>query len=223
MTQEEKQVLIIDLCARLPYYTELYSNVADGNWAILTPVVISNLMNADKDLVIKPYLRPMESMTSDEKMEWFQIRQKHCDMSGFNELQERADFTSESSDWLNKKGFDYRGLIPMGLALESPDGMYNKEEPEKGSEVPIPKTVDEAVKTLAKILSKEDRDYLLENGAISMHDSLGRWIRNEWGLWAGSELKDELMNMNKGLNHPDDMSNYIIEEFIKYWNNKTHA
>ena len=123
-------------------------------------------------------------------------------------------------DWLNAHHFDYRGLIPMGLALEAPDGMYNKEEPEKESEIPIPKTVDEAVKTLAKILSKEDRDYLLENGAISMHDSLGRWIRNEWGLWTGSELKDELMNMNKGLNHPDDMSNYIIEEFIKYWNNK---
>ena len=95
-----------------------------------------------------------------------------------------------------------------------------RRESEEGSEIPIPKTVDEAVKTLAKIVSKEDRDYLLENGAISMHDSLGRWIRNEWGLWTGSELKDELMNMNKGLNHPDDMSNYIIEEFIKYWNNK---
>ena len=51
-----------------------------------------------------------------------------------------------------------------------------------------------------------------------MHDSLGRWIRNEWGLWTGSELKDELMG--KGFNHPDDMSNYIIEEFIKYWNSK---
>jgi hypothetical protein len=96
--------------------------------------------------------------------------------------------------------------------------MYDKEEPEKESEIPIPKTVDEAVKTLAKILSKEDRDYLLENGAISMHDSLGRWIRNEWGLWTGSELKNELEK--KGFEHPDDMSNYIIEEFIKYLNNK---
>jgi len=102
----------------------------------------------------------------------------------------------------------------------APPGMYNKEESETGGEVPIPKTVDEAISTLEKILSKEDREYLLKNGAISMHDSLGRWIRNEWGLWTGSELKDELMNMNKGLNHPDDMSNYIIEEFIKYWNNK---
>ena len=45
MTREQRQLLLKDLCARLPYYTELYSNVADNNWAILTPVVISNLMN----------------------------------------------------------------------------------------------------------------------------------------------------------------------------------
>ena len=61
-------------------------------------------------------------------------------------------------------------------------------------------------------------EYLLENGAVSMHDSLGRWIRNEWGLWTDSELKNELNK--KGFDHPDDMSNYIIEEFIKYWNGK---
>ncbi len=100
------------------------------------------------------------------------------------------------------------------------ENFIKNEDKEEESEIPVPKTVDEAVKTLAKILSDEDREYLLENGAISMHNSLGRWIRNEWGLWAGSELKDELMNMNKGLNHPDDMSNYIIVEFFNYWNNK---
>ena len=99
--------------------------------------------------------------------------------------------------------------------------LIKNEDKEEESEIPVPKTVDEAISTLEKILSDEDREYLLKNGAISMHDSLGRWIRNEWRLWTGSELKDEMMNMNKGLNHPDDMSNYIIEEFIKYWNNKT--
>lgn len=101
------------------------------------------------------------------------------------------------------------------------ENLIKNEDEEEESDVPVPKTVDEAISTLEKILSDEDREYLLKNGAISMHDSLGRWIRNEWGLWTGSELKDEMMNMNKGLNHPDDMSNYIIEEFIKYWNNKT--
>ena len=117
-----------------------------------------------------------------------------------------------------KGHLDFNHLIEKGLALEAPEGMYNKEEPEKESEIPIPKTVDEAVKTLAKIVSKEDRDYLLKNGAISMHNSMGRWIRNEWGLWTGSELKNELKK--KGFEHPDDMSNHIIEELIKYWNTK---
>ncbi len=93
-----------------------------------------------------------------------------------------------------------------------------KNEDKEDSEIPVPKTVDEAISILEKILSDEDREYLLENGAISMHDSLGRWIRNEWGLWTDSELKNELRK--KGFEHPDDMSNYIIEEFIKYWNNK---
>ena len=96
--------------------------------------------------------------------------------------------------------------------------LIKNEDEEEESDIPIPKTLDEAISTLEKILSDEDREYLLKNGAISMHDSLGRWIRNEWGLWTGSELKNELKK--KGFEHPDDMSNYIIEEFIKYRNNK---
>lgn len=96
--------------------------------------------------------------------------------------------------------------------------LIKNENEEEDSDIPVPKTVDEAISTLEKILSDEDREYLLKNGAISMHHSLGRWIRNEWGLWTDSELKNELKK--KGFEHPDDMSNYIIEEFIKYWNNK---
>ena len=37
----------------------------------------------------------------------------------------RVDEISEFIDWLNENHFDYRGLIPMGLALEAPEGMYN--------------------------------------------------------------------------------------------------
>lgn len=220
---EDRKLLLIDLCARLPYGVRYKG---DCGWPINPyqhTTALCNILNAEEPLV---YLRPMSSMTEEEENEW----------RGFNidplleavgkphtrieDLMLIAKSQYEPLDWLNAHHFDYRGLIEKGLALEAPDGIYNKEESRKGSEIPIPKTVDEAVKTLAKIVSKEDRDYLLENGAISMHDSLGRWIRNEWGLWTGSELKDELMNMNKGLNHPDDMSNYIIEEFIKYWSNK---
>lgn len=223
MTKEEKQLLLRDLCARSPYGVIVdVSRVEEWKQLTFTPFILSNYY--DDIEKVKPYLRPMSSMTTEEEYEYHQYKNidyleiremKHMEM-----LETTALCFSHAIDWLNAHHFDYRGLIPMGLAIEAPEGMYNKEEPEKGSEIPIPKTVDEAVKTLDKIVSKEDRDYLLENGAISMHNSLGRWIRNEWGLWTGSELKDELMSMNKGLNHPDDMSNYIIEEFIKYCNNK---
>lgn len=219
MTQEEKQLLFIDLCARLPYKVKcsitkkgVVRELKPMNNGISMPVnqvrdvTVKKTLNTDiisdfvnDNIVLKPYLRQMSSMTDDEQDELDNIRLGNY---------------GEDVDWLNKNMFDYRGLIPMGLALEAPEGMYNEEEPE----IPIPKTVDEAVKTLAKIVSKEDRDYFLENGAISMHDSLGRWIRNELGLWADtdSELKNELKK--KGFEHPDDMSNYIIEKFIKYLN-----
>ena len=205
MTQEEKQLLLKELCDRLPYGVIYHRN--DGANIELREIDIKNgTLNYTDNIVVrecKPYLRPMSSMTEEEYEEF-----------GYDVLR----YTPREFDWLNKHHFDYRGLIEKGLALEAPEGMYNKEESEKGSGIPIPETVDEAVKTLAKIVSKKDRDYLLENGAISVHDSLGRWIRNEWGLWTGSELKNELKK--KGFEHPDDMSNYIIEEFIKYWNNK---
>ena len=38
-----------------------------------------------------------------------------------------SEFTAEGFDWLNAHHFDYRGLIPMGLALEAKEGMYKTE------------------------------------------------------------------------------------------------
>lgn len=242
MTQEEKQLLFKDLSARVPYKVKIKVRSNDIRTVRAVDVVEGIVHFVESDSispfgvhieqpmtfrqVVKPFLRPLSSITLEEiedlaKSSGLDLTHRFADVNTLKTLFPVDIFHfSGVVDWLNAHHFDYRGLIEKGLALEAPDGMYNKEESEKGNEIPIPKTVDEAVKTLAKIISKEDRDYLLENGAISMHDSLGRWIRNEWGLWTGSELKDELMNMNKGLNHPDDMSNYIIEEFIKYWNNK---
>lgn len=78
----------------------------------------------------------------------------------------------------------------------------------------IPKTVEEAIEFLDKELNKEDKEFLIEHGAVSVHHSLGRWIRNNWGLWESSELKGLLME--KGYSEPDEMSNYIIEEYIKH-------
>lgn len=64
-------------------------------------------------------------------------------------------------------------------------------------------------------ISNEDKEYIKEHDAIEFHHTLGRWIRNTFCLWnKESGLKSELLE--KGLTHPDDMSNYIIEEYQKH-------
>ena len=65
---------------------------------------------------IKPYLRPISSITEEEK-EYFGIP---FTSEGLVTLTD----TVECMDWLNAHHFDYRGLIEKGLALEAPKGMY---------------------------------------------------------------------------------------------------
>jgi len=130
MREEDKELLLKDLCARLPYDVKMeYCGKAYSIFSRPFKSVICLINGAGQVSTslskCKPYLRPMSDITTDEKMEWFNMRQNHCGMSGFNAIQERADFTSESLDWLNEHHFDYRGLIEKGLALEAPEGMYN--------------------------------------------------------------------------------------------------
>ena len=66
---------------------------------------------------IKPYLRPMSSMTVREKEKLDRILEY---MYYDNETP-----VSAASDYLNEIHVDHRGLIPMGLALPAPEGMYN--------------------------------------------------------------------------------------------------
>ena len=216
MTQEEKQLLLKDLCTRLPYGVKVnitnewfYDEIEPYDRRLDCDVIKSIRENR---YTVKPYLRPMSSMTEEEQ----RTLDSMCNGVEMVSRLSGLKMFDKAFDWLNANHFNYR--LPPHLFIEAPEGMYNEGESRKGRDIPVPKTVDEAISTLEKILSDEDREYLLKNGAISMHDSLGRWIRNEWGLWTGSELKNELKK--KGFEHPDDMSNYIIEEFVKYWNNK---
>jgi len=122
MTQEEKELLIKDLCARLPYSgVQIHISYANGFKydKTLTYEDVKNYsqLPACSTTIVKPYLRPLSSMTDEEREEYSQF---------IAEINGCAYFIDPISqmDWLNKNMFDYRGLIPKGLALEAPEGMY---------------------------------------------------------------------------------------------------
>lgn len=77
----------------------------------------------------------------------------------------------------------------------------------------LPATLEDAVKYLDKHLDEESKEYLMYKSAASCHHTVGRWIRNTFRLW--DKDKSPLYNhlFEKGFLDPDEMSNYIIEEF----------
>lgn len=120
MTRVEKELRIKDLYARLPYgvFVEENRTKLDPDPVIYTYDYHPYIDNC------KPYLRPMESMTEEELKEFYIIEDLGEHPVVWNKPQYNWKFTVNGIDWLNKKGFDYRGLIPMGLALEAPEDMY---------------------------------------------------------------------------------------------------
>lgn len=127
MTQEEKQLLLKDLCSRLPYGVkglhrgqvhELFT--IDGREANNACIQVDGYDAWFSVDTFKPYLRPISSMTEEETMEFAKTTIKTPDWYPMW----ATDWTTDAYDWLNKNHFDYRGLIPMKLALEAPEGMY---------------------------------------------------------------------------------------------------
>ena len=115
MTNEEKQPLLIDLCARLPFGVNVLVSSAHATDPIRKKLDANLLFGLQKSvLTIKPYLRPMSSMTEEEKKEEFEMWAWKCS-------------NWEMVDFYNRHHLDYRGLIPMGLALEAPKDMYKTE------------------------------------------------------------------------------------------------
>ena len=125
MTQENKELLLKDLCARLPYNIVINCTEEDDEKTnfncFLAPDMIKDIKSETAYWIIKPYLRPMSSMTEEEKIESLEFAWE----DDYGRLASYEENIPKYIDWLNKKMFDYRGLIPMGLALEAPKGMYN--------------------------------------------------------------------------------------------------
>lgn len=128
MTQEEKQLLLKDLCARLPYAVKIIDEPAHclGElFLISTTDMVEYETETDSGMQtiynIRPYLRPMSSMTEEEKADYHFYCETVWDSA--EESYYHYD-TFTSIDWLNAHHFDYRGLIEKGLALEAPKDMY---------------------------------------------------------------------------------------------------
>ena len=122
MTQNEKDILSKDLCARLPYGVKVHFSGWDREY-LQQKEMVDTLYSIDSDGYcntyeydsllelgnIKPYLFPISSMTEEQNLEYLRT----C--WGGN----AGAPTLVSFDWCNKNHFDYRGLIPMGLANDA--------------------------------------------------------------------------------------------------------
>ena len=178
MTQEEKNLLLKDLCGRLPYVTyvriidptcldkhesvtegcvggysstrmcqdysmdEIFEFIESGGTVkSYLPLLPNNedeylygaRVNGGKWMIndayyvdeIRPYLRPMSSMTEDEKKEFESLGWRVDDLDNNTPWIHNTYNVFDGVDWLNANHFDYRGLIPMGLALPATEGMYD--------------------------------------------------------------------------------------------------
>ena len=128
MTQEDKDLLLKDLCARLPYgvmidyeshiymLNEIDPACKDMDYITCRIQDVERLMCAKSVMIenIKPYLRPMSSMTEEEAEEY-----RNIDNRSYSCPMDYAHIpASDRIDWLLKNHFDFRGLIEKGLAIE---------------------------------------------------------------------------------------------------------
>jgi len=123
------------------------------------------------------------------------------------------DETNERKAIIQKVNILLGDLMPSG-------GVYGSPAEHAQFAPRIPKTLEECFEILDEKLSSQDRSYLQDAedpdaAAVSLHHSLGRYLRNTWGLWGdGSELK-RCLREDHGITHPDDMSGFILREYCR--------
>lgn len=128
MKQEDKDLLLIDLCGRLPYGVM----VAEFDEDCRRTSIALPLVSLENDFSfygnLKPYLFPLSSMTNEQEEELYillgnesvgfqRYDNAFLDKDGYSEISMISIL--KGIDWLNANHFDYRGLIPMGLAADA--------------------------------------------------------------------------------------------------------
>ena len=143
MTQENKELLLKDLSARIPYQPLCKKiDTKDDFCECDGPLGYSLRDLVGNNVIIKPYLRPMSSMTEEEAFEMFNVIYPNITPLTFEGLNDRIRFTGtnkegdylrivlffnkvyslEQIDWLNANHFNYR--LPPHLFIEAPEDMY---------------------------------------------------------------------------------------------------
>ena len=120
MTQKDKEILLKDLCARLPYGVKVKVKYYDDNWRLLA-IYTNGTTYAIRDIGYpietcfedcKPYLFPLSSMTEEQSKEYHEL------IGGMFGTSTIINFEI-LEDFFHKNHFDYRGLIEKGLAIDA--------------------------------------------------------------------------------------------------------
>lgn len=124
MTQEDKELLLLDLCARLPYGVIVVTpkgrgHVCEINFTIFGYELRVNINPIIRDTFsindVKPYLFPLSSMTEEEKEEYCQLQQRVI----YNSKGVINEDVTKYINWCYKKHLDINNLIPMELAIDA--------------------------------------------------------------------------------------------------------
>ena len=148
MKQEEKELLIKDLCGRLPYgiICSIYREDDEGfGWRDAEckgyfqnndsyEFYFEDVIAVDNIEKLKPYLRPLSSMAKNEYEEFKKLDKRSMHRCTVLDGIDLWFDKWEIIEWFNSHHFDYRGLIEKGLALQAPEGMYKFSDSTIGNE-----------------------------------------------------------------------------------------
>jgi hypothetical protein len=148
MTQEEKDLLLKDLCARLSYgvkayiknWSKLDQKYYEGVYTVKSAFPSLNEVHVQSktgsvdvilghtDYVIKPYLFPLSSMTEEQRLEYDKMSELDIEYTITQIKNDSLIWTTGLNrfNWFLKNHFDIYGLIPMDLAIDATDkNIYN--------------------------------------------------------------------------------------------------
>ena len=137
MTPKDKELLLKDICARLPYHIRVKVWLKDGTTEEGALDLEHNYGDVLKDafyyneiVKIKPYLFPMSSMTDEQcykfycgfvenEIDYNDFKKYYFDSGSWDKVLTLISDCSDIIDWFNENHFDYRGLIEKGLAIDA--------------------------------------------------------------------------------------------------------